>query len=227
MAFQNYRGVITADIDGPTDKYYYGRRPLAMLIPSFLHLHKPEKDFQRGYITFWGAGRNRADAEGVGTEFKEALTEPGNWSAYMSMQGEIIPQVTSHVRLHPDLKDPWGIPQLVTSVDYAENDEKMLNDFLQQGAEMMQVSGGKNVKTQDLKWSPGLDIHEMGGCRMGKDPKTSMLNGNNQLHACTNVFVTDGACMTSTGNQNPSLTFMALTARAANIAVELLKKGEL
>jgi choline dehydrogenase-like flavoprotein len=145
----------------------------------------------------------------------------------MSMQGEIIPQVTSHVRLHPDLKDPWGIPQLVTSVDYAENDEKMLNDFLQQGAEMMQVSGGKNVKTQDLKWSPGLDIHEMGGCRMGKDPKTSMLNGNNQLHACTNVFVTDGACMTSTGNQNPSLTFMALTARAANIAVELLKKGEL
>jgi len=91
----------------------------------------------------------------------------------------------------------------------------------------MQVSGGKNVKTQDLKWSPGLDIHEMGGCRMGKDPKTSMLNGNNQLHACTNVFVTDGACMTSTGNQNPSLTFMALTARAANIAVELLKKGEL
>ena len=227
MAFQNYRGVITADIDGPTDKYYYGRRPLAMLIPSFRNLHKQEKDFQRGYITFWGAGRNRADAEGVGTEFKEALTEPGNWSAYMSMQGEIIPQVTSHVRLHPDLKDPWGIPQLVTSVDYAENDEKMLNDFLQQGAEMMQVSGGKNVKTQDLKWSPGLDIHEMGGCRMGKDPKTSMLNGNNQLHACTNVFVTDGACMTSTGNQNPSLTFMALTARAANIAVELLKKGEL
>ena len=227
VAFQNYRGMLTADIDGPTDKYYYGRRPLEMLIPSFRNLRKQETDFQRGYITFWAAGRNRAGAEGIGADFKEALTEPGGWAAYMSMQGEVMPIAENHVRLHPDLKDPWGMPQLVASVGYTDNDEKMLKDFLQQASEMMEVSGGKNIKTQDLKWSPGLDIHEMGGCRMGKDPKTSMLNGNNQLHACTNVFVTDGACMTSTGNQNPSLTYMALTARAANIAVDQLRKGEL
>ena len=227
VAFQNYRGMITADIEGPTDKYYYGRRPLEMLIPSFRNLRKQEMDFQRGYITFWAAGRDRANAEGVGAQFKEALTEPGNWTAYMSMQGEVIPIAENHVRLHADLKDAWGMPQLVTSVGYTENDEKMVKDFLQQAQEMLEVSGAKNVKPRDLNWSPGLDIHEMGGCRMGKDPKNSMLNGNNQLHACRNVFVTDGACMTSTGNQNPSLTYMALTARAADIAVDQLKKGVL
>jgi len=227
LAFQNYRGMVTADIDGPSDKYYYGRRPLEMLIPSFRNLRKQEMDFQRGYITFWAAGRNRAHAEGIGAEYKESLTEAGNWTAYMSMQGEVIPEIQNHVRLHPDLKDPWGIPQLVTSVGYSGNDEGMVKDFLQQSAEMLEVSGCKNISPQDLKWAPGLDIHEMGGCRMGRDPKTSMLNGNNQLHACPNVFVTDGACMTSTGNQNPSLTYMALTARAANIAVEQMKRGEL
>ncbi|HTS44053.1 MAG TPA: GMC family oxidoreductase [Puia sp.] len=227
LAFQNYRGMITADIDGPTDKYYYGRRPLEMLIPSFRNLRKQEMDFQRGYITFWAAGRNRANAEGIGGEFKEALTEAGNWTAYMSMQGEVIPRAENHVRLHPELRDSWGIPQLVTSVGYSDNDEKMLKDFLQQAAEMLEVSGCKNTTPSDLKWSPGLDIHEMGGCRMGTNPNNSMLNGNNQLHACPNVFVTDGACMTSTGNQNPSLTYMALTARAANFAVDQLRKGEL
>jgi choline dehydrogenase-like flavoprotein len=227
IIFQNYRGMITADIDGPTDKYYYGRRPLEMLIPSFRNLRKQEMDFQRGYISFWGAGRNRANAEGIGGEYKDAISEAGDWSAYMSMQGEVVPDAKNHVRLHPELKDPWGIPQLITSVGYSENDERMLKDFFQQGAEMLEISGCKNITTRDLKWSPGLDIHEMGGCRMGKDPKSSMLNGNNQLHACPNVFVTDGACMDSTGNQNPSLTYMALTARAANIAVDQLKKGEL
>jgi len=225
ISFQNYRGMITAEVDGPGNKYYYGRRPLEMLIPSFRNLHKQEKDFQRGYISFWGAGRNRADADGIGAEYKEALTEAGNWTAYMSMQGEVIPQAANHVRLHADLKDPWGIPQLVTSVGYSENEEKMLKDFNQQSAEMLEVSGCKNIITHDLKWSPGLDIHEMGGCRMGSSAMNSMLNGNNQLHECPNVFVTDGSCMTSTGNQNPSLTYMALTARAANIAVDQVRKG--
>jgi len=131
LAFQNYRGMVTADIDGPSDKYYYGRRPLEMLIPSFRNLRKQEMDFQRGYITFWAAGRNRAHAEGIGAEYKESLTEAGNWTAYMSMQGEVIPEIQNHVRLHPDLKDPWGIPQLVTSVGYSGNDEGMVKDFLQ------------------------------------------------------------------------------------------------
>ena len=130
-------------------------------------------------------------------------------------------------RLSKDLKDEWGIPQLITSVDYDENDEKMVKDFLTQGSEILDIAGCKNIQPNDNKQAPGLDIHEMGGIRMGRDPKTSMLNEWNQLHACKNVFITDGACMTSVGNQNPSLTFMAITARAANYAIEELKRGNL
>jgi len=146
---------------------------------------------------------------------------------FMYMQGEVVPRETNHVRLHPDLKDPFGIPQLITSVDYTDNDEKLLKDFLDQSKEMMEAIGCTNVVQHDNKWAPGLDIHEMGGCRMGKDPKTSMLNKWNQLHHCENVFVTDGACMTSTGNQSPSILYMTLTARAANHAVEEMKKMNL
>jgi choline dehydrogenase-like flavoprotein len=143
------------------------------------------------------------------------------------MQGETIPKFGNHVRLSADQKDQWGIPQLITSVGYDDNDSKMVEDFLAQGAEMLEAGGCKNISGTDNHQSPGLDIHEVGGCRMGRDPKTSMLNEWNQLHACRNVFVTDGACMNSTGNQNPSITFMALTARAANHAVEELKKQNL
>ena len=131
------------------------------------------------------------------------------------------------MRLSKDEKDAWGIPQFITSVDYDDNDEKMLKDFLKQGEEILTVAGCTNIVKNDSKQAPGLDIHEMGGCRMGKDPKTSMLNKWNQLHLCKNVFVTDGACMTTVGNQNPSLTFMAITARAANYAVDELKKNNL
>jgi choline dehydrogenase-like flavoprotein len=129
--------------------------------------------------------------------------------------------------LSTDKVDEWGIPQLITSIGYDENDERLLKDFLQVGAELLDAAGCKNISSWDSKQSPGLDIHEMGGVRMGNDPKTSLLNSWNQLHHCKNVFVTDGACMTSTSTQNPSLTFMALTARAANYAVEALKKGDL
>jgi choline dehydrogenase-like flavoprotein len=124
-------------------------------------------------------------------------------------------------------KDEWGIPLLKISIDYDENDEKMIKDFFEQYTEMYTRAGFTDIKTTDSKQAPGLDIHEMGGVRMGKDPKTSLLNAWNQLHECKNVFVTDGACMTSTSTQNPSLTYMALTARAANHAIELLKKKEL
>src|SRR4029077_17718611 len=125
------------------------------------------------------------------------------------------------------MKDAWDIPQLITSVGYDDNDVKLMKDFLTQCSEMLGKAGCKNINQQDSNQAPGLDIHEMGGVRMGKDPKTSLLNKWNQLHACQNVFVTDGACMTSVGNQNPSLTFMAITARAANHAVDELKKGNL
>ncbi len=230
VSFQNYRGSLSASIDGPSDKYYYGRRPVSPLMPSFRNVRKNDMDFLGGYITFWGAYRNVGNENGndtIGAKFKEAMCEPGDWGVYMSIQGEVIPKQSNLVRLSKDEKDAWGIPQIITSVDYDDNDEKMLKDFLMQDEEILTVAGCTNIVKNDSKQAPGLDIHEMGGCRMGKDSKTSMLNKWNQLHLCKNVFVTDGACMTTVGNQNPSLTFMAITARAANYAVGELKKGNL
>lgn len=227
IAFHNYRGSLSATIDGNLDKYYYGRRPTQPMMPNFRNVHKQETDFQRGYMVFFGASRSAASVEGIGAAFKEQSCELGGWNVSMMMQGETIPKESNHVRLSPDKKDEWGIPQLITSVGYDENDERMLKDFLQVGSELLDAAGCKNINSLDTKQAPGLDIHEMGGVRMGNDPKTSLLNKWNQLHQCKNVFVTDGACMASTSTQNPSLTFMAITARAANYAVEALKKGEL
>ena len=227
IAFHNYRGSLSAKVDGNLDQYYYGRRPTQPMMPNFRNVHKQETDFLRGYMVFFGAGRSKASAEGIGAEFKEKSTELGGWHVSMMMQGETIPKESNHVRLSADQVDEWGIPQLITSIGYDENDERLLKDFLQVGSELLDAAGCKNISSWDSKQSPGLDIHEMGGVRMGNDPKTSLLNSWNQLHHCKNVFVTDGACMTSTSTQNPSLTFMALTARAANYAVEALKKGDL
>ncbi len=227
IAFHNYRGTVSASYDGPMDKYYYGRRPTQPMMPNFRNVYKQEMDFQRGYMTFYGAGRERAWGEGkdqIGGEYKDAISEAGNWYVSMMMQGETIPKKTNEVYLSKDKKDDWGIPQLVFNVAYDDNDERLLKDFLTQASEMLDKAGCKNIEQNDSKQAPGLDIHEMGGCRMGKDPNTSMLNAYNQFHNCKNVFVTDGACMASTSTQNPSLTFMALTARAANYAAEQLKK---
>jgi choline dehydrogenase-like flavoprotein len=229
VAFHNYRGSVTASYDGPMDKYYYGRRPTQPMMPNFRNVQKQEMDFLRGYMTFYSANRGRgvASDEEIGAAYKEALGEPGEWGIFMMMQGETVPKESNRVRLSTDKKDDWGIPQLVFSIDYDDNDVKLLQDFLNQAAEMLDKAGCTNINQMDSKQAPGLDIHEMGGIRMGKDPKTSLLNAYNQVHLSKNVFVTDGACMTSTGSQNPSLTFMALTARAADHAVEELKKGNL
>lgn len=143
------------------------------------------------------------------------------------MQGETMPKKNNQVYLSPDKKDQWGIPLLVTDVGYDDNDEKMVSDFLTESRAMLEKIGCKDISTNDNKQAPGLDIHEMGGARMGKDPKDSMLNEYNQLHYCKNVFVTDGACMTSTGNQSPSILYMALTARAANYAADQVKNNVL
>jgi choline dehydrogenase-like flavoprotein len=231
VAFQNYRGTLSASMEGFMDSYYYGRRPCAVMMPNFRNVYKQETDFLRGYMVFFSAGRSgwghSVEGEQIGEAFKEAKTEPGSWHVSMMMQGETIPKETNHVKLSKDQKDEWGMPLLTISVGYDDNDEKSMKDFLNQGAEMLDKAGCKNIITRDSKQAPGLDIHEMGGVRMGKDPKTSLLNKWNQMHACPNVFVTDGACMTSTSTQNPSITFMALTARAANHAVEELKKRNL
>jgi choline dehydrogenase-like flavoprotein len=228
VAFHNYRGRVTATIEGFDDMYFTGRKPAFPLIPSFRNVYKQEMDFQRGYMSFIGAWRDSGIADdALGADLKTQASKPGPWRVSIDLQGETIPIYDNHVRLSTDQKDDWGIPLLITSIDYTDNDEKLLKDFLEQGAEMLIKAGCQDIKPNDTKQAPGLDIHEMGGVRMGKDPKTSLLNAWNQMHLCKNVFVTDGACMTSVGNQNPSLTFMAITARATNYAVEELKKGSL
>ena len=141
------------------------------------------------------------------------------------MMGETIPKEESTVSLDLNKEDEWGIPQLKIELGYDDNDEKMIKDFFEQLTEMYEKAGFKNIKTRDSNQAPGLDIHEMGGVRMGKNTKTSLLNKWNQLHTCKNVYVTDGACMTSTGTQNPSLTYMALTARACDHAIRVSKQG--
>ncbi|RZK32376.1 MAG: GMC family oxidoreductase, partial [Hymenobacter sp.] len=164
----------------------------------------------------------------LGTDFKQQLERPalGPWRVQSGMMGETIPKATNYVRLDPTRKDEWGMPLLSISVDYDDNDAKMKQDFIEQFTEMYTQAGFINIKAVDTKQAPGLDIHEMGGVRMGRDPKTSLLNQWNQLHACPNVYVTDGACMTSTSTQNPSLTYMALTARAVDHAVRTAKRGD-
>jgi choline dehydrogenase-like flavoprotein len=231
VAHHNYRASVNGQLDGMEDKYFYGKNPTEPILANYRNLYKHDMDYVGGFTTFMGAYRSSASEETmpetIGGAFKDAMSEPGGWGTYMYMQGETIPRESNHVRLSADQKDQWGIPLLVMSVDYDDNDEKMIKDFLQQSAEMLEKAGVKNINQYDNHQAPGLDIHEMGGCRMGKDPKTSLLNKNNQMHHCTNVFVTDGACMTSTGNQSPSLLYMALTARAANFAVSEMKKGNL
>jgi choline dehydrogenase-like flavoprotein len=231
VAFHNYRGNVFATMDGYLDSYYYGRRPTAIMMPNFRNVYKQEMDFQRGYMTFYSVQRqgwgHETDGIQLGGTFKDNIAEPGSWVVYTQMQGETIPKETNHVSLSKDQKDDWGIPLLKTSVAYDDNDVKSMNDFMDQAAEMLDIAGCKNIVKHDTQQAPGLDIHEMGGVRMGKDPKTSILNSWNQVHSCPNVFVTDGSCMVSTSTQNPSLTFMAITARAANHAVDELKKGNL
>jgi choline dehydrogenase-like flavoprotein len=228
IAFHNYRGTITASYDGPMDRYYVGRRPTQVMMPNFRNVYQQETDFKRGYMVHFSAGRRRGiPVDGIGANLKESLAEAGAWGIYMMMQGETIPKETNRVYLSDTEKDAWGIPQLVTDVSYDDNDEKLLADFFKEGKAMLEKAGCTNIQTYDSKQAPGLDIHEMGGVRMGRDPKTSLLNEWNQLHQCKNVFVTDGACMTSTGTQNPSLTFMALTARAADYAANQYKENKL
>jgi choline dehydrogenase-like flavoprotein len=231
IAFHNYRGTVNAQVEGFDDKYYFGRRPTSAFMPSFRNVFRQETDFLRGYMVAYSASRQGwwkpEVRELIGSELKEAAQKPGIWNVGMMMQGETIPKKENHVRLSTETKDRWGIPLLITSVGYDENDVKSMKDFLNEASEMLDKAGCVHIRAVDSNQAPGLDIHEMGGVRMGNDPRTSLLNKWNQMHACKNVFVTDGACMTSVGNQNPSLTFMALSARAANHAVEELNRRNL
>ena len=228
IAFHNYSGVISAEYEGLKDKAVSFRQPISSYMPRFRNLYKQETDFLRGYAAEVSAARMiETDHEGFGSELKEKLLNPkyGNWVVRAQMMGETIPKESNRVSLDPNQKDQWGIPLLSIHVEYDENDAKMLADFRDEFTDMYQKAGFTNIRFTDDKRPPGLDIHEMGGVRMGRDPKTSLLNEWNQLHSCNNVYVTDGACMTSTATQNPSLTYMALTARACDHAVRESKKS--
>lgn len=230
VAFHNYRASVNGVLEGFDDKYYFGRNPTEPIIANYRNLKKQDTDYVGGFTTFTGAYREGWWADknnAIGADLKKQVQTPGRWRVYMYMQGETIPKETNQVRLSETEKDQWGIPLLVTSVGYDDNDEKMVKDFLEQSTAMLEKGGVKEINQYDTHQPPGLDIHEMGGCRMGHNPKTSLLNEWNQLHACKNVFVTDGACMTSTGNQSPSILYMALTARATNYAAEQMKNGNL
>ncbi|HEY6503422.1 MAG TPA: GMC family oxidoreductase [Chitinophagaceae bacterium] len=232
FAFHNYRARITATYEGMLDFKTEGGRPTGAYIPRFRNVYKQETDFLRGYACTFNANRsgNGANLEGsFGEDLKKKLMDSslGPWRVGSQCMGETIPKETNYVALDTEKKDEWGMPLIKFNVSYDDNDEKMIKDFMEQLTAMYEKAGFTDIKATDSKQAPGLDIHEMGGVRMGNDPKTSLLNAWNQLHTCPNVFVTDGACMTSTSTQNPSLTYMAIAARAANNAVELLKKGEL
>ena len=231
VAFHNYRATVNASYEGIENFTKFGNRPNGCYIPRFRNVRKQETNFLRGYAAGFGGSRGvDRSTEGMGEELKNNLLHPtldNLWRVGSHMMGETIPKESNYVTLDSNLKDPFGIPQLKISVDYDDNDEKMVTDYFEQMSEMFTQAGFKDIRTNDSHKAPGLDIHEMGGARMGHDPKTSILNKWNQLHACKNIFVTDGACMTSTSTQNPSLTYMALTARAVDYALKQINKNEL
>ena len=218
-------------IEGYEDKYYYGRRANGFYIPRFVNLYGDKRDFLRGYGYQGSASRqgwSRDVAEmSIGADFKEALTEPGGWNIGATGFGEILPYHDNKISLNKNVKDKWGLPVLTMDAGLKENELKMRKDIIKELVEMFEASGVKNITTWDSDYAIGQGIHEMGSARMGKDEKTSVLNEHNQVWDAQNVFVTDGACMTSSACQNPSLTYMALTARAADYAVSELKKGNL
>ena len=229
IAFHNYRATINAQFEGFPNYTTEGAKPTSHYVPRFRNIYRQETDFLRGYAAGFGAQPQRKTVrKGFGAELTNQLLnskETGVWNVNSHMMGETIPKSTNLVSLDPEKKDEWGIPLLNIDIDYDDNDEKMIQDFYEQFTEMYEKAGFVNISTNDNGRKPGNDIHEMGGVRMGKDPQTSLLNRWNQMHGCKNVFVTDGACMTSTSTQNPSLTFMALSARAANYAIQQMKKG--
>ena len=219
--------------EGFNDKMEYGRRPTGFYIPRFRNVDKQsqQKDYVRGYGYQGGANRDGWSASvaelGFGADFKAGLMEPGPWQLGMTAFAETLPYHENKMVLDYDNVDAWGQPTVVFDAEFKENEMKMRPDMANAAAEMLEAAGFKDVNTYDAGSWPGLGIHEMGTARMGRDPKTSVLNANNQVHTVPNVYVTDGACMTSASCVNPSLTYMALTARACDHAVNELKKMNL
>ena len=218
-------------MEGYEDKYYFGRRPNGIYIPRFANLFGDKRNYLRGFGYQGAASReswSRSVAEmSIGAGFKEALTEPGEWKMGIGGFGELLPYHENKITLDHSRKDKWGLPILAMDAEIKENEKKMRVDIVKEAIAMLESAGAKNVSGGDGGHHVGDGIHEMGTARMGRDPKTSVLNEHNQVWDAKNVFVTDGACMVSSACQNPSLTYMALTARAANFAADELKKGNI
>ncbi len=218
-------------IPGYESEWIYGNRPNGTYLPRFRNVTKAQPEFLRGYAFQGGGGRSDwgrgSTTPGMGKEFKASLREPGPWRFSFYGFGECLPNPDNFVELDPVARDKWGIPALRIHCRWRENERALLQDMSVTAAEMLEAAGATEISSFVEDNPPGLTIHEMGTARMGRDPATSVLNAHNQAHDVKNLFLTDGACMASSANQNPSITYMALTARAADFAVASMKRGEL
>jgi choline dehydrogenase-like flavoprotein len=222
----HHKGVsATADVEGYEESYYYGRRPTGIYIPRFRNIKTKEATFLRGYHFGGGAYRRKnSDSEEIGDSLKQAMATPGAWQMGLYAFGECLPYSENRITLNHTKKDKWGVPTITIDCEFKENERTMNKDIGTTTGELLQAAGFKNVRVRNTMSFPGNANHEMGIARMGKDPKTSVLNSFNQMHAVKNVFITDGSCMTSGSCVNPSLTYMALTARACDHAVKEVNK---
>jgi len=227
----HFRLGASGKLEGFDDKYYYGSRPTGFYIPRYRNLFGDKRDYTRGFGYQGSASREgwgRAVAElGVGGAFKDEAAQPGGWTIGATAFGEMLPAHRNMISLDDTKTDKWGMPVVKIDCEIGENEQRMRRDMTTDMAEMLEASGVKNVSTYDRGYFPGMGIHEMGTARMGRDPKSSVLNSHNQVWDAPNVFITDGACMTSAAAVNPSLTYMALTARAVDFAVNELNRRNL
>ena len=216
---------------GLDNKVARGHRPCGVHVPRFRNLKEQHPDFLRGYGIWGGAYRagtgRKPNTAGFGAAFKEEITKPGPWEVNIYSYGECLPYFDNKAELNDDVKDKWGLPTLRISAKFRDNEMAMRKDMKAQCIEILDASGCTNVEPWENENIPGFSVHEMGTARMGKDPKTSVLNAHNQCHDIPNLFITDGSCMASSAYQNPSLTYMALTARACQYAVEQMKRQEI
>lgn len=227
----HFRCGASGDVEGYLDKYYFGRRPAGFYIPRFRNVGDEQRSYVRGFGYQGAASRQGWDREiaelNIGADLKQALSQPGGWTIGMTGFGEMLPDHDNRISLDHSVRDKWGLPVLSINVELKQNEFDMRRDMVRDAVDLLEAAGVKNVKGDVGDYAPGMGIHEMGTARMGRDPKTSVLNSHNQVWDAPNVFVTDGACMTSSSCVNPSLTYMALTARAVDYAVEELKRGNL
>ncbi|KXI28481.1 GMC oxidoreductase [Paraglaciecola hydrolytica] len=227
----NYNANAGGDVEGFEDEIDRGRRPTGILVPNFYYQPDAKRKFLRGYMLGGSAYRENWQSsqyqDGIGVDFKNKLKQAGKWKFGLYAMGEMLPRFENHVALHPTLKDKWGMPQLDIHCEYSENEKLMMEDAKEQMTVMLEAVGVTNISAKTSDKPPGLAIHEVGTARMGRDPKTSVLNSFNQSHNIPNLFVTDGASFCSTAPQNPSLSFMAFTARAVDYALKEQAAGRL